>query len=155
MNEPTHHDQVTNRWNLALAGYAAAVAAELTALGVRVIDYFVDVTEVPFWIDLALVDTGGLLVEFYFCDDLGWMHSQGTRCGRLAPCAAPTPAEHATQIALPPSRVAAEIVTALAGHPWPVERAGAAGSRHTLDPVYLAALLVALERWLTPRRKVT
>ena len=147
MNDATPPDQVIQRWNLALAGYAAAVAAELTALGVRVIDYFVDITDVPFWIDLAVVDPSGNLVEFYFCDDLGWMQSQGSRCGRLATTTAPTPSDLAAEIAIPPSTAAAEIVSAAAGPPWPVGDAAANSSRHTLEPAYLAALLCVLEKW--------
>lgn len=145
MNDATQHHQVTQRWDLALSGYATAVATQLTALRVRVVAYFVDVTDVPFWIDLAVVDPSGQLIEFYFCDDLGWMQSVGARCGRLTPASSPTPAEHAARIALPPSRVAAEIVTALAGHPWVVDPSGAAGSQHALDPTYLSALLAILE----------
>jgi hypothetical protein len=145
VNDATHHDHVTQRWDRALSGYATAVATQLTALRIRVITYFVDVSEVPFWIDLAVVDATGQLVEFYFCDDVGWMQSLGARCGRLTPLSSPTPAEHAARIALPPSRVAAEIVTALAGHPWAEDPSGAAGSQHALDPVYLTTLLAILD----------
>jgi hypothetical protein len=149
LNDGACPEQVTVRWNRALDGYAVAVARELTALNVGIIDWFVDVTEAPFWIDLALVDTAGQLVEFYFSDDLGWLHARGEHCGRLTLTTGSTPAEHAAGVAVPPSRVAAEILRALAGHQWTNDPPASANARAT-EPDYLAALLVLLEHHARP-----
>ncbi len=136
--------QTARRWRRALDRYAQGVARELTAFGIDVLDWFVDVRGTPFWVDFAVVDSRGYLVEFHFCDDLGWLQTQGTRCGRLTAGASGDGGECAEDIALPPRHVAVEILRALTGEDWPTCQSPVASARH-VDPNYLASLLAVLE----------
>lgn len=137
-------EQVGLRWRRALDAYAAAVAVELHTLYVQVIDWTVDVTEIPFSIELAAVDVSGDLIEFYFSDDSGWMYYEGDQCGRLTATTTSRAREAAVEVALPPAIVAAEILHVLAGHEWPTPPPHV-GTPLLTDPQYLAALLDVLE----------
>jgi hypothetical protein len=144
MNDEAATGRVLRRWNRALRCYAQGVAWELDILGVQVLDWFVHVSEAPFWIDLAVVDREGRLVEFYFSDDMGWILPEGTRCGRLTPPEVAGVRERAAQVAPPPYKVAPEILRALAGQGWAADPSPDVRARH-VDPQYLTALLSVLE----------
>lgn len=141
------------RWQRALNAYAASVAAELHNLRVPVIDWFVDVRDVPFSIELSAVNGAKRLVEFYFFDDVGWMHCEGDRCGRLITATVTSVRDRAAEVALPATRVAAEIVRALDGDGWAADPPVAGGAQSE-DPYYLLALLDALEASSVVRKRV-
>lgn len=138
---PVH---TARRWRRALDGYAMGVARELTGFGINVLDWAVDVRGTPFWIDFAVVDVCGHVVEFHFCDDLGWLQTQGGRCGRLTVGVSGDGGECAEDIAVQPRHVAVEILRALSGEQWPTCQPPTPSARH-VDPNYLTSLLVVLE----------
>jgi hypothetical protein len=133
------------RWRAALHAYAADIVAHAQVRDVRVLDWFVDVRDPPYWIDLAVLDAHGALMEFYFNGELGWLQPRGEHCGRLTRTRGRTERDHAERVCIPARRVAAQTAAALRDRPWPTDERLRPGSWST-DEAYLAALLEALER---------